>query len=107
MHSHERQRTCERSKKAWNDPRYQRFLLYLILEIVAMVSAYDIACLAAHLHRLNEMEKCVVQAFQRDIAEQASIAKEKWVHGIDMVRGETLKMRLFILLGPNIDIFKT
>ena len=107
MHSHERQSTCEGSEKAWNDSRYQGFLLDLILEIVAMVSAYNVARLAAHLHRLNEMKQCVVQAFQRDKAEQAGIAKEKWVHGVDMVRGEALEMRLLMFLGPHIDIFKT
>ena len=107
MYSHERQRTCEGSKKAWDDTRYQGFLLDLVLEIVAMVSAYNIACLASHLHRLNEMKKCVVQAFQRNVAEQASITEEKWVHGVDMMCGEALEMRLLMLLCSHIDIFKT
>ena len=72
-----------------------------------MVSAYDIARLATHFDRLHEMKQCVVQALQRDKTEQASITEEKRVHGVDVMCGEALIMRLLILLGSHIDVFKT
>ena len=76
MYCHESHGSGEGPEEARDDPRDERFLLHLVLEVVTVVSRDQVPGLSSHLHRLDKVEESVMGRLESHEAKEFGVTQQ-------------------------------
>ena len=71
------------------------------------VAAFQIPCLATHLHSLNEVEYRVVDAFSRNEGKRLSVSQGETVHWVDVICRKAGHELVLTLAGAFVNLLET